>query len=168
VREATASCEYCHASLRKFDLKFGVAPKYLGAITDPGQLLSPAERRRLSRLLALFQRKFPQITLAVYLGEVPAGALIGEYTFWLANRMHFSAMEAAGEKNFDLLLVVNTAGEAGLSAGYGLERLVGEEDLSRALDAGTEAFAAERWAAGIERCVECLIERLRDLGEKKK
>lgn len=149
--------------MRKLDLKFGVAPKYLGAITDPDQILTAAERRRLTTLLALAQRRFPQITMAILLMELPEGAGIGEYTFWVANRMRFSAMEATGEKNFDLLLVVNTAGESGLSVGYGLEGFVAEADLSAALEAGRAAFAEQRWAAGLERCVECLLERLRAL-----
>ena len=74
---------------------------------------------------------------------------MGEHMFWLANRMRFSAAEAIGEKNFDLLLVVNIDGSSGLSAGYGLENLVAEQDLARVLEAGQADFSAQRWAAGI-------------------
>ena len=72
----------------------------------------------------------------------------------------------SGEKNFDLLLAGGYRGTSGLSAGYGLESLVAEEDLVRVLEAGQEEFAAERWAAGMEACVDCLIERLRELWQK--
>ncbi len=161
-----AACPHCHVSLRKLDLKFGVAPKHLGSLTDYEQILSAAERRRLTTKLALFHRKFPQTTFAVVLAKWPVGRPMGEYIFWLANRMRFSAAEATGKNNFDLLLVVNIAGASGLSAGYGLENLVAEEDLARVLEAGRAEFAAERWLAGIEACVDCLIERLRELCRK--
>lgn len=150
-------------SLRKLDLKFGIAPKHLGAVTDHEQILSAAERRRLTNKLGLFHRKFPQTTFEVIIAELPAGRAMGEYIFWLANRMRFSAAEATGEKNFDLLLVVDVAGTSGFSAGYGLEELIAETDLATALEAGRAEFAAERWAAGIEACVDCLTERLREL-----
>ena len=153
-------------SLRKLDLKFGAAPKHLGPIADYAQILSAAELRRLTNQLALFHRKFPQVTLAVVIAESPAGSAMGEYVFWLANRMRFSAAEAIGAKNFDLLLVLGIGGTSGFSAGYGLENLVAEEDLARVLEAGQEDFAAERWAAGIAACVDCLIERLREVCRK--
>lgn len=162
------SCPHCHVSLRKLDLKFGVAPKHLGTVTDHEQILTSAERRHLTTLLRLFQRKFPQMIFEVVIAELAAGTSIGEYTFWLANRMRFSAIEAKGERNFDLLLVVNTTGESGLSAGYGLENLVAEEELRSALEGGRESFAAGRWAEGIERCVDYLLERVRDLCRKEK
>lgn len=168
VNGPAPSCPHCHVSLRKLDLKFGVAPKHLGSITDHEQILTSAERRRLTTLLALFQRRFPQTTFEVVIAESPASVSIGEYTFWLANRMRFSAIEAKGERNFDLLLVVNTTGESGLSAGYGLENLIAEEDLHTVLEAGRPAFVGKRWAEGIERCVQSLLERLRDLCRKEK
>lgn len=73
-------------SLRKLDLKFGVAPKYRGSIADDGNTLSAAELRRLKSQLALFDRKFPQVTLAVLLAGSPAGRAMSEYVFWLARR----------------------------------------------------------------------------------
>lgn len=168
VNGPSPSCPHCRVSLRKLDLKFGVAPKHLGPITDPQVILTASERRRLTKLLALFHSKFPQAKFAVFLAGLPSGTVLSEYAFWLANRMRFSALEATGEANFDLLLVLNTAGNAGLSMGYGLENLVPEEDLAVALGAGREAFAAGRWAAGIEHCVECLTERLRVLCREQK
>jgi hypothetical protein len=51
--------------------------------------------------------------------------------------MHFSTPEAVRQNNFDLFLLLDIAGQAGFSVGYGLENFVTEEDLSAALEAGS-------------------------------
>ena len=157
------SCPHCRLSLRKLDLRFGVAPKHFSRLTDGTLKLSSAERRKLRGLLELFSRKFPQTALSVFLAELPAGTAIGEYSFWLANRVRFSAIEAAAENNFDLLLVVNVNGAACLTVGYGLEKFVPEEVLLAALKAAQPAFEAKDWSGGIERCVAQLIEEMKML-----
>jgi uncharacterized membrane protein YgcG len=157
------SCPHCRLSLRKLDLRFGVAPKHFSRLTDGTLKLSSGERRKLRSLLDLFSRKFPQTALSVFLTELPAGTTIGEYSFWLANRVRFSAIEATGENNFDLLLVVDVNGAACLTVGYGLEKFVSEEVLRAALDAAQPAFEAKDWTSGIELCIAQLVEEMKTL-----
>ncbi|MGH7938188.1 MAG: TPM domain-containing protein [Chthoniobacterales bacterium] len=156
-------CPHCRADLHKLDLKFGVAPKHFGPLSDRTLTLSRQERRKLQTLLKLFRRKFPQSTFAVLLADLPVGTSVGEYAFWLANRARFGAIESLGENNFDLLLVVDVAGAAALTVGYGLEKLVPEEDLSAALEAGRNAFAGKNWSMGVELCVTHMMNRLREI-----
>jgi uncharacterized membrane protein YgcG len=162
--EPIARCPHCGLTLHKLDLQFGVAPKHSGSLTDAARKLSGPDRRKLKTLLQLFHRKFPQSILSVLLTELKPGTVIGEYTFWLANRVRFGWVESKGENNFDLLLVVDTAGgAAGMAAGYGLERRLAEDEMEAALEAGRSAFAEGAWAAGIERCVNQLMERMREI-----
>lgn len=164
VAEAVARCPHCRLDLHKLDLQFGVAPLHFGPLTDSTLTLSKLRQRRLRRLLRLFQAKFPQSSLSVFLTELPAGTAMGEYTFWLANRARFSTIESTGENNFDLLLAVDRgAGAAGLTVGYGLEKQIAETDLGAALEAGRAAFAERDWAGGIERCINSLMERMREI-----
>jgi uncharacterized membrane protein YgcG len=166
VTEPVARCPHCRLDLHKLDLQFGVAPLRFGPLTDSTLTLSKLRQRRLLRLLHLFQAKFPQSSLSVFLTELPVDTAIGEYTFWLANRARFSTIESTEENNFDLLLAVDRgAGAAGLTVGYGLERQVTEDDLGAALEAGRSAFAARDWAGGIERCIHCLMERMRKISQ---
>ncbi len=162
VAEPVERCPRCRTNLHKLDLQFGVAPKHFGGLTDCTLTFSKADLRKLQMLLDLFHEKFPQSTFSVFVAELPAGIAIGEYTFWLANRVRFSTIESNGEHNFDLLLVLDTAGgAAGLTVGYGLENYLAEEDLSAALELSRTAFAAENWTAGIEGCVHALMKRMR-------
>ncbi len=168
-REALAEpgprCPHCGLTLHKLDLKFGVAPKHFGAMTDRTLALPKPELRKLHILLELFQRKFPQSVFSVFLTEMPAGTALGEYTFWLANRVRFNTVEANGGKNFDLLLVVDVGGAAGLTVGYGLENMLAEGELSAALEAGRAAFAEKNWTLGIERTVSFLMARMREIAQ---
>jgi uncharacterized membrane protein YgcG len=163
VTEPVARCPHCRLTLRKLDLQFGVAPKQSANLTDFTRTLTRADERKLKTLLQLFHRKFPQSIFSVFLAELPAGSVIGEYAFWLSNRMRVGRKEANGKNNFDLLLVVDTNGAAALTVGYGFEDHLAEGDLENALEAAQEAFAEGAWAAGIDRCVHRLMERMREI-----
>lgn len=156
-----ARCPNCRLTLHKLDLRFGVAPRHFGLFADPGDELPPGKQRRLNQLLELFGKKFPQSIFSVYLMEMPAGTTPNEYAFWLSNRARSNNAAAIGEKNFDLVLLIDVAGGAALTAGYGFENYLTEEDLSAVLEAGQEAWAVRDWAGGIERCIAGMTERLR-------
>jgi uncharacterized membrane protein YgcG len=156
-------CPECVMSWPKLDRRFGVAPKNSGRLTDRSGSLSHAEQHRLKKQLRLFRRKFPQSLFYVMLLEMPAGCAMGEYLFWLANRWRIGTAAAVEKNNFDLLLLINVAGNAGLTIGYGLENYLREDDLQMALKAGRPAWSARRWADGIERCLQQLTERMREI-----
>ncbi len=161
-------CPHCRLTLRKADLVFGVAPKHFGLLADVARQLTPARHRKVEALLGLFGEKFPQSILSVYVTEVPKGAAVGEYAFWLANRVRSNTVESVGENNFDLVLVVDPNGGAALTAGYGLENHLTEEDLSAVLEAGRDAFVEREWADGIELCLAELTERMREASRRAK
>jgi uncharacterized membrane protein YgcG len=166
VTEPVARCPHCRLSLRKLDLQFGAAPRHFGRLSDSVGALSHADERKLQTLLQIFQRKFPQAGFSVFITELSTGTGIDEYTFWLANRVRFGTGEAIAEKNFDLLLVIDTTGGAGLTIGYGLENYLREEDLEAALSAARDPLAAKNWVKGIELCVEKITERMREIARE--
>ena len=148
--------------MQRLDLKFGAVPRHDAHVTDVTERLPEKELEKLRARVALFERKFPQTFLSVFIIGLPEGVEVGEYAFWLANRALFSALETVGEENFDILLVVNTtAGAAALTVGYGLEPFVTEDDLEAALEAGRASWMGGDIAAGIRACVDKLQERLR-------
>ncbi len=89
---------------------------------------------------------------------------ISEYAFWLINRARFGTLDQIGSKNFELLLVIDPEGQAAaLTAGYGLENYLSEEDLKSCLAAGNHGFRSGDLAGGIEHCVEGMMDRLREI-----
>ena len=163
LREPAPQCPHCKLRLRALDLKFGAVPLHAGYLTDRTERLPAGEIASLRQLLGLFGRKFPQSIFSVFVVALPHGSAVNEYAFWLANRALFSAPDATGPKNFDILLVVDTtAGAASLTVGYGLEHQVTETDLKDALNGAAEAFGDGEIPAGIRVCVERLMEAMRE------
>ncbi|MBA3960718.1 MAG: hypothetical protein H0X40_02300 [Chthoniobacterales bacterium] len=160
VEDPAPRCPHCQFSLEKLARRF-VPLRNDGLLSDSTRSLTHAERRKLRRVVGLFRSKFPQTTLSLFLAELPAGNTITEYAFWLANRERGSAMNATVKHNFELVLLIDITGSAALTAGYGLEKYLADEDLNAALRAGRAAFATRDWATGIERCLQVLTERMR-------
>jgi uncharacterized membrane protein YgcG len=114
--------------------------------------------------LALFEKKFPQSLFSVFITELSPGASVAEYAFWLANRGRFSALEAVGSENFDLLLVIDAvAGTAALTVGYGLEKYLQESNLEDILASAAPAFREGDLADGILICIDRTVRRMREI-----
>lgn len=156
-------CPNCNFTLAQIERKFGIVPYFARYLTDRAGELSSREVDKLRALLQLFQRKFPQLLFSVLVADLGPNFSISEYAFWLINRARFSALDAVGPKNFDLLLIVDPESEAAaLIVGYGLEEYLSEQDLHDALVTMNEGFRLCDFALGIRQCIECVIERLRE------
>ena len=154
-------CPTCKFTLRRLDTKFGTVPLHTRYLTDRSSSLTLREISRLREMLRRFEKKFPQSLFSVFVTDLPAGSDIKEFTFWLANRAQFGAIEAVGEYNFDLLLVIEAeTGNAALTVGYGLEKFLLEDDLNAVLAAGLPAFRSGKLERGIRLCVEEMTKQL--------
>ena len=162
--EPAAACPVCKFALRQLDAKFGTLPLHSRYLTDRASSLTSREANRLGKLLRRFEKKFPQSVFSVFVTDLPEGANIGEFAFWLANRAQFGSIEAVGEYNFDLLLAVEAdTGNAALTVGYGLEKIVSEDDLNVALTAALPALRKGKLERGIRLCVEEMTRQLTDI-----
>lgn len=158
-----AICPVCKFALRRLDTKFGMIPLHSRYLTDRASSLTIGEAKRLGKLLRRFEKKFPQSVFSVFVTDLPAGTNISEYAFWLANRAQFGSIEAVGEYNFDLLLVIEAdTGNAALTVGYGLESIILEDDLNVALRAALPALRNGQLERGIRLCVEEMTKQLSD------
>ena len=161
---AEERCSSCKFALRKADAKFGRPPRHSRYVTDRFERLELDEMQKVRRELELFEKKFPQCLLSVFVTELTPGTPVSEYAFWLANRANFSSIQQVGAENFDLLLVIDaTAGAAALTVGYGLENHLEESDLDEILTAGAKAFREGDLAAGILLCIERAVQRMREI-----
>jgi uncharacterized membrane protein YgcG len=150
--------------LQRLDAKFGAVPLHTRYVTDrSGKLPLPAIRK-LRRFLQIFEKKFPQSVFSVFVTDYVPGGSISEYTFWLANRARLSPLDAVAGDNFDLLLGINLdSGDVALTAGYGLEKYLAENDLDSALDAAKNAFRIGDVPRGVRACVQFMMKRLREI-----
>ena len=157
-------CPTCKLTLLTLDAKFGAVPRHTRYLSDRSGRLPLREIKKLRALLRIFEKKFPQSLFSVFVTNgVPSGS-ISEYAFWLANRTGFSSIEAVAGDNFDLLLGIDVeAGMAVLIIGYGLENYLTEDDLQAALAVAENAFRAGDFPRGIRECVECVMNRMREI-----
>lgn len=159
-----AVCPACKFTLRQLDTTFGTVPLHSRYLTDRARSLTTGEVNRLGKLLRRFEQKFPQSVFSVFVTDLPAEATVGEFAFWLANRAQFGSVEAVGGFNFDLLLVIEAeTGNAALIVGYGLEKLILEDDLNVALKAALPALRSGKLARGIRLCVEEMTRQLTEI-----
>jgi uncharacterized membrane protein YgcG len=156
-------CPLCLLSLLRLDAKFGAIPRHSRYLTDRSRSLSLPAIKKLRNFLQIFQKKFPQSLFSVLVTDHVHKGTIAEYTFWLANRARFSPLDAVAENNFDLLLGIDVeTGTAALTIGYALENYLTEDDLQSALAIAQEAFGAGDILRGIQDCVICVTNCMRE------
>jgi uncharacterized membrane protein YgcG len=157
-------CPRCSLTLQRLDAKFGAVPLHTRYVTDRSGKLPLSAIRKLRGLLQIFEKKFPQSVFSVFVTDYVPGGSISEYTFWLANRARLSPLDAVAGDNFDLLLGINlNSGDAALTAGYGLENYLAENDLESALDAAKNAIRGDDVLRGVHACVQFMMNRLREI-----
>jgi uncharacterized membrane protein YgcG len=143
--------------------------RYLGSewirlerITDNSNRLSLRETRHLEGVLDDFERSFPQVFHAVYLGALPNELTVSDFGFWLINHGAFHTPMAVKRNDFGVVLVIDPLRQsAGLTVGYALERILPEAVLGRVLGRLRPALAKSNAAAAIERSVHYLRRELR-------
>lgn len=97
------------------------------------------------------ERRFPQLTVAAVLTEVPEQASLSTYAFWLFNRGQLtSAVEKGGENRLVMLLIDTGSAEAATMLGYGLEPFVQETRLQSCLQAARQALLRGHHGQAIE------------------
>ena len=149
--ETDAACRQCGFSLEVADRSFGIAPSLEGPIADTGGVLGGLALRRAEHVIAEVERRFPQLSVAVVLLEVPREAPLVPYAFWLFNRSSLSsAVHKGGENRLVMLLIDTSADRAIAMVGYGLEPFVQEIHLQSCLQAAEQPLRRRRYAQAIE------------------
>lgn len=155
-------CPECRLTLQKLDLKFGLVPRHSRYLSDRAGKLDLGDMEEVREQLRLFERKFPQVLLSVFVTDLPAGTSVREYAFWLANRARFTPIQKSAAENFDMLLVIDLIGNnAALIVSYGLEKFLAETDLDEALTELANGMRGGSVPDGIRACLKLLTKRVR-------
>jgi len=133
------------------DRTFGMAPALQKPIADISGVLGSMARRRAGQIIAEVERRFPQISIAAVLLDVPQQAPLIPYAFWLFNRGSLSSAVEKGGENRLVMLLIDTSSDRAISMmGYGLEPFVQENHLQSCLQAAHQPLLKKRYAQAIE------------------
>lgn len=141
-------CGFSAAAIRAF---LGSEWIRLERITDNSHRLSLRDTRQLEALLDDFERCFPQVFLAVYVGPLPTELTVSDFGFWLINHGAFHTHQGAKRNDFGMVLVIDPLRQsAGLTIGYALESVLPEAALAAVLTRLRHRLARANFAGAIE------------------
>ena len=149
--ETDAACRQCGFSLEVADRTFGIAPALQRPIADTTGALGVFAQKRAAHVIAEVERRFPQLSIATVLLEVPPQAPLVPYAFWIFNRGSLSsAVQKGGENRLVMLLIDTSSDRAIAMVGYGLEPFIQETHLQSCLQAAQHPLQRGRFAQAIE------------------
>jgi hypothetical protein len=155
-------CPDCGFSLTSLSNQLGSGMVRLERLTDAAHCLRLREFRQIETLLDDFQRRFPQVYLALFLGVLPGRLNLRELSFWLLNKAAFGGPDQRRLNEYAILMAIDPAAKTvGLTVGYALEEVFPERRLNKVLQAmRTELWHGE-YARAIERGIAAIDKRLR-------
>ena len=149
--ESDAACRQCGFSLEAADRAFGIAPALQRPVSDLTGMLGSFAQRKVARVIADLERRFPQVAVAVVLTEVPQQAPLAAYAFWIFNRSQLSSAVEKGGANHLVLLLIDTQTKRAITmVGYGLEPFVQETHLQSCLQAAEQPLQHGHLGQAIE------------------
>ena len=156
IHRGADACPHCGFSLAQADEVFGDSAVSLATLADTAGLLRQRERAPVAAAMTAFNRRFPQLFIAVFSGRLGDVNQLRPFGFWLLNRAEFKDLgdrpNAAG-----ILLVIDPESKtAGLTFGYLLDAYLDETDTFDCLAAAHAYWLEGNYAEGIVRVIERL------------
>ena len=158
--ELTAACPQCGFCAAEVENVLGNQAATIEPIMDVAACLRLADRNKLEALLDDFERRFPQVHIALFVGVLPPPLTPATAGFWLLNHgVRIKHGKRRDNAMGILILIEPTSGQAGISLGYGLETLLPTSSLTAALQAATHHLQHANFGAAFRSIVRA-IDRL--------
>jgi len=136
---------------------------------DVAHCLRLADRTMLESMLDDFERRFPQVHLALFLGVLPVGMSVVEAGFWILNRGVRKRRGAVCENRFGLLVLVDPAArQVGISTGSALEQLLSSAALSALLEKHSHHLWHSDYGTALKHIISGLDAMLRRVGRARR
>lgn len=166
IHRAAAGCPHCGFTLADADALFGHEDVRLRALTDSAGMMPRGDRRRIEVAMARFNRRFPQLFIAVHTGNFRGVANLRQFGFWLLNRGAFEDVPPQKPNEAGVLLVIDAEAKvAGFTFGYLVDAFLDEEDTFQCLSRAHAYWLEGKHAEGIVRALgqleQLLIKRSR-------
>ncbi|MFD0894079.1 hypothetical protein ACFQ5Q_10625 [Luteolibacter ambystomatis] len=157
IHRAAAGCPHCGFTLADADAIFGADEVGLRALTDAAGLLRRDEQRRVEQAMWDFNRRFPQLFIAVHTGSFSGVANLRQFGFWLLNRGAFEDVPVDRPNEAGVLIAIDAeAKAAGITFGYLLDPFLEEEDTFLCLSRAHSYWLEGRFADGLVKAIEQL------------
>jgi len=166
IHRAAESCPHCGFVLSEADALFGAQEVRLRSLTDAAGLMRRQDRAKVEKAMERFNRRFPQLFIAVHTGSFRGFSNLRQFGFWLLNRGAFEDVPVHLPNEAGILLALDAESKAaGMTFGYRAEAFLTEEDTFRCLSRAHAYWLEGRHADGIVRAIaqleEILIKRSR-------
>ncbi len=157
IHRAADACPHCGFSIADADLRFGDEEVRLRCLSDTAGVLKSSDRELVGSAMDRFDRKFPQLFIAVYTGSLGEVSSIRQFGFWLLNRAVFEHPTADKANEAGVLLTIDPASKtAGFVYGYLLDPFLDESDTFECLLRAHSYWLEGRYADGITRALRHL------------
>lgn len=114
-----------------------------------------------------FERSFPQLFFAAYLGVLPNSICVSELGFWLLNHGAFETPSLSRRNDFGLLVVIDPASKhVSLTVGYALEEFFQHERVLKVLRTAAKSLSHGAFATAITSICEGCCQVLRKKGRR--
>ncbi|MCB1224742.1 MAG: hypothetical protein KDK99_02915 [Verrucomicrobiales bacterium] len=141
-------CGFCEQALSSY---LGDQWVRLERLTDRAHALPMADSQRLLHQMDAFERQFPQVFLAIYIGSLPPLLNPVELGMWLLNHGAFSTHQFAKRNEYGMVCTLDPAAQRfGFAVGYALEKVLPEPTLERISLEMKEHLAQGHLAAALE------------------
>lgn len=95
------------------------------ALIDPSKILRVPEFQDALHCIDEFERRFPQIKVTVFLGELPEGVDVNGAAVWLLNQGVVTRQNQIHPAEWTLAVIITPAcSQASIGVGYALEHLL--------------------------------------------
>ncbi len=165
LASAATACSRCGFSSLSVCQRLGDHLVRLDHLNDAAHCLKQSERRRIEGQLDDFDRRFPQVFLAVYCGVLPHGLNVSEAGFWLLNHAALATSDLAKRSDFGIVLIIDpAAGRAAFSVGYALENTLTQKHLQQILLGMKPHLAHSNYSEAASIAIRGIDRTLRSLG----
>lgn len=129
----------------------------LRSLTDAAGLMRREEHRKVEAAMEGFNRRFPQLFIAVHTGAFRGVANLRQFGFWLLNRGAFEDIPVDRPNEAGILLAIDAeAKAAGMTFGYLLDPFLDEEDTFLCLSRAHSYWLEGRYGEGVVRAIHQL------------
>ncbi|WP_338287236.1 TPM domain-containing protein [Luteolibacter sp. LG18] len=154
IHRAAAGCPHCGFSLGDADAIFGSEEVRLRSLTDAAGLMRREEQRQVENAMLAFNRRFPQLFIAVHTGSFSGVANLRQFGFWLLNRGAFEDVAVDRPNEAGVLIAIDAeARAAGITFGYLLDAYLDEEDTFHCLSRAHSYWLEGRFADGLVKAI---------------
>lgn len=115
--------------------------------------------------LDLFERRFPQVAVTVFLGDLPAGINPAMAGVWLLNQGVLERQGQPRQATYALAIIINpVTAQAGVATGYALETALPAHSIRTLLGRASPALWHREHAKGVQMILAGLDKALRKHG----